>query len=102
VVYTEGAHAPVALGHNNSLFAAGARAGIVQCELLSGRLLTLLNGHLGAVQALAAHPREPLLFSAARDATLLAWHPQSANRHYTPLVVLQREEAQAERGNAVK
>lgn len=85
VVY-EGARAP--LGITEGSLVAGAGSSLAQYDLLSGRVLARLNGHLGQVLCLAAHPLEPLAFSAARDGTLLAWHPAAANRHYLPSTAL--------------
>ena len=84
--------APVAITGGGSLVGGTTGAALLQCDLLSGRLVTRLKGHLGAVQALAAHPLEGLAFSAARDGTLLVWHPAAENRHYIPPALLLREE----------
>lgn len=90
VVY-EGARAPLAVTAGGSLV-AGAGAALVQCDLLTGRLIARLAAHLAPVHAVAAHPQEPLVLSAARDQTLLAWHPAAANRHFLPPAALARDE----------
>lgn len=83
VVY-DNAAAPIAVAAGSVLIAASGSA-LLQCDLHTGRMLSRMPGHLGAVQCVAAHRHEPLAFSAASDGTLLTWHPASANRHYLPV-----------------
>eukprot|EP00026_Physarum_polycephalum_P013882 Phypoly_transcript_14336.p1 GENE.Phypoly_transcript_14336~~Phypoly_transcript_14336.p1 ORF type:complete len:297 (+),score=30.69 Phypoly_transcript_14336:48-938(+) len=42
-------------------------------DLVEGRLITKLTGHIGKLCSLSYHPKEPMLVSASSDATVRLW-----------------------------